>query len=121
MAETETEAPESAPQAEAPPEAPSGEGGTEKRLDSLESKMEQLLDFLKGGAGISRPEPEAPDMKAQMRDAVREVQAADKAKATRAEAEESLRERIAHLEHMAEVKPVEYNAHTKALWQPDKP
>lgn len=111
-----------APEAEAPAEG--GDKPTlaevDQRQDRLESKLDQVIDFLKGGAApAAKAEPETPDIKAEAREAVREVQAADRKREQRATVETEMRERLAHLEKLAEVKPVEYNPHTRWWWQPE--
>ena len=107
--------------AETPPaEVPDG-GSQADRLDKVESTLQQVLDFLKGG-GPAQPvqaEP-VPDIKAEVREAVRTVQREDKSKADKVAAAQSIEDRLGSLEHKTEIKPVEYNAHTRAIWQPDR-
>ena len=98
-----------------------GEGGhgdptlasLDGRLDRLESLLENFI------SGSSGQEQEAPDIKAEVRAAVREVQAKDKAKADKdaeqAAAAQSIEDRIKHLEHKTEEAPMEYRRATNML------
>lgn len=97
------------------PAEPSGEGGTEARLDSLESKLTEVLDFLRGSnARPAQPEPER-DIKAEAREAVREVQAAEKKRTAAEQERQSLADEVAHLKAVVETPPEEYRKVTQAM------
>ena len=103
----------------AEPEAPAaeehdGEGSLETRVGRIESAVEQIRELLTGGGG-PREEPEAPDIKAEVRAAVREVQAKDAAKAAKAEEQQSLAEQVASLKAKVETAPQEYKKATNAM------
>ena len=110
------------PQQQAAPQSGEAEGGghgdptlasLDGRLDRLESLIE---NFISGGSG---GQAEAPDIKAEVRAAVREVQAKDKAKADKETADaaeaQSIEDRIKHLEHKTEDAPMEYRPVTNFL------
>ena len=110
MSEPATETP-------AEPAAPAehdGEGSLETRVGRIESAGEQIRELLTGGGG-QREEPEAPDIKAEVRAAVREVQAKDKARADKAAEEQSLKEQVANLQAKVETAPQEYKKATNAM------
>jgi len=105
---------------EATPEPPAEEPGAEPtvgnlddRLDRVEGTLAEVLALLKGQTKAD--EPEAPDIKKQVRDAVREVQRADGEKAARAEEERSIREQIGEIKAALEHQPREYKAATRRM------
>jgi hypothetical protein len=100
-------------------EAPSGsepthEGSDDARLTRLENGLAEVLAFLKGGEAKAEPEPER-DIKAEVREAVREVQRQDKDKAAKAEEAKSLQDQIADLKAQIETPPFEYRRVTQAM------
>jgi hypothetical protein len=81
----------------------------------VESTLDEVLAFLKGGAGKpAEPEPER-DIKAEVREAVREVQRQDKDKAAKVEEEQSLKDQVAELKAKVETPPFEYRRVTQAM------
>jgi len=102
----------------AAPEEPSGEptvDNLDDRLDRVESTMAEVLAFLKGGGQPKAGEPEAPDIKRQVREAVREVQKADGEKAAKAEEEQSIKDQIGELRAALERKPREHKRATRRM------
>jgi ElaB/YqjD/DUF883 family membrane-anchored ribosome-binding protein len=75
------------------------------KVDRLTSMVEQLL-----GGGKEEPAAEAPDIKAEVRAAVREVQAKEKKKADDEAEAQSIQDRIGHLEKRAETPPADHEA-----------
>jgi hypothetical protein len=96
------------------PEAPSHEGSDDARLTRLENSLAEVLTFLKGGEARAEPEPER-DIKAEVREAVREVQRQDRDKAAKAEEAKSLQDQIADLKAQVETPPFEYRRVTQAM------
>ena len=107
-------------QQEAAPPEDEGSGHGDPTLASLDGRLDRLEsmieNFISGGSG---GQAEAPDIKAEVRAAVREVQAKDKAKADKetadAAAAQSIEDRIKHLEHKTEDAPMEYRRATNML------
>src|SRR5215469_3343190 len=107
-------------QQEATPPEDEGSGHGDPTLASLDGRLDRLEsmieNFISGGSG---QQAEAPDIKAEVRAAVREVQAKDKAKADKetadAAAAQSIEDRIKHLEHKTEDAPMEYRPVTNFL------
>jgi ElaB/YqjD/DUF883 family membrane-anchored ribosome-binding protein len=81
-----------------------------ERVDRLTGMFER---FMEGGGGQAEPEP--PDIKAEVREAVREVQAKDKAKADRAAEQQSLADQVKDLKAKVETAPQEYKRATQAM------
>jgi len=107
-------------QQETAPEVESGGGHGDPTLASLDGRLDRLESLIENFiSGSSRGEAEAPDIKAEVRAAVREVQAKDKAKAEKetadAAAAQSIEDRIKHLEHKTEDAPMEYRRATNVL------
>lgn len=110
--------PAPSPEAEAaPPPTEEGGGGGDTlsdRMDRLEALVERFIE----GSG-QREQAEPPDIKAEVRAAVRQVQEADrKAKdreAAETEHQQSIEERIKGLEHKLEDKPFEYKRSTNMM------
>ena len=101
---------------------PSHEGSEENRLHRLEEQMGEVLNFLRGGQGRAEAEPERPDIKAEVREAVREVQRQDKDKAEKAEAQKSLADQVAELKAQVEKPPFEYRRVTNVMgWAKPRP
>jgi hypothetical protein len=96
------------------PDAPGHEGSTDERLDRVETTLAEVLAFLKGSGPAKAEEPER-DIKAEVRDAVREVQAKDKAKADKAAEEQSLKDQLADLKAKVETPPFEYRRVTQVM------
>jgi hypothetical protein len=106
-----TDTPPEPPAAPAEPSEPAG-GPT---VDSLDARLDRLEDMIKGFFG-QQPEPaEAPDIKGEVRAAVREVQAADKAKAAKADQEQSIADQLADLKAKVETAPQEYKRATQRM------
>jgi hypothetical protein len=107
---------ETAPETAGPAAAEDGHPGTAAggddptvhqlagKVDRLTSMVEQLL----GGGG--KEEAETPDIKAEVRAAVREVQAKEKRKADDEAAAQSIEDRIGQLEKKAETPPADHEA-----------
>jgi hypothetical protein len=94
--------------------------GLESRLERVEAAMSELKDWIMGqGGSPSRVEDSRPDIKAEVRAAVREVNAADrKAKdreAAETEKQQSIEDRISALEHVPEDKPMEWKRSTNLM------
>jgi hypothetical protein len=98
------------------PDAPGHDGGTDERLSRIETTLAEVISFLKGGGGpAADPEPEAPDIKAEVRKAVREVQQADRDRAAKAAEQESIKDQIGSIKAMLEKPPQEYRRATQAM------
>jgi hypothetical protein len=97
-------------------EAPA-EGGGDPTLHQLAERVDRLTGmferFMEGGGQQAEPEP--PDIKAEVREAVREVQAKDKAKADRAAEQQSLADQVADLKAKVETPPFEYRPVTNRM------
>jgi hypothetical protein len=114
---------EPATEAAAEPEAgPGHEHGQSEHptLPQLAERVDRLADaferFMEGGGGQqAEPEPEPPDIKAEVRAAVREVQAKDKAKADREAEQQSLADQVKDLKSKVEQAPQEYKKATNAM------
>ena len=93
------------------------EGGEHETLGHLSERVDRLAGmlerFLEGSGGHAPAEP--PDIKGEVRAAVREVQAADKAKAEKAAEQQSLQEQIADLKAKVETPPFEYRPVTNRM------
>jgi hypothetical protein len=94
--------------------------GLESRLERVEAAMSELKDWIMGqGGSPSRVEDSRPDIKAEVRAAVREVNAADRKAKDREAAEtekaQSIEDRISALEHVPEDKPFEYKRSTSLM------
>jgi hypothetical protein len=108
---------------DAPPGAPAGD-----RLDSLESKVDGIVDTLKrilgqdaAPAEAAEPEPEV-DAKAQMKQALKELAAEEKAAAGRkskadADLDAKVEEKVAA--KIREKPPKEYRKVTNLVWGKD--
>ena len=82
--------------------------------------MSELKDWIMGqGGSPSRVEDGRPDIKAEVRAAVREVNAADRKAKDREAAEtekaQSIEDRISALEHVPEDKPMEWKKSTNLM------
>ena len=104
------------PEPESPSELQNGGEGESlshlsERVDRLAGMLEQFLN------GAPRPgeQAEPPDIKAEVRAAVREVQAKDKAKAEREAEAQSLQDQIADLKAKVETPPFEYRPVTNRM------
>jgi hypothetical protein len=94
--------------------------GLESRLERVEAAMSELKDWIMGqGGSPSRMEDSRPDIKAEVRAAVREVNAADRKAKDREAAEtekaQSIEDRISALEHVPEDKPMEWKRSTNLM------
>jgi hypothetical protein len=94
--------------------------GIEGRLERVEAAMSELKDWIMGqGGSPSRVEDGRPDIKAEVRAAVREVNAADRKAKDREAAEtekaQSIEDRISALEHVPEDKPMEWKRSTNLM------
>ena len=94
--------------------------GIEGRLERVEAAMSELKDWIMGqGGSPGRVEDGRPDIKAEVRAAVREVNAADRKAKDREAAEtekaQSIEDRIAALEHVPEDKPMEWKRSTNLM------
>jgi len=104
----------------AEPQDESG-GGDDPTLHQLSAKVDRLAELVSGFIGGSQRGGDAgqPDIKAEVRAAVREVQRADRAAADREAAEtekqQSIEDRISALEHVPEEKPFEYKRSTSLM------
>lgn len=107
-------------------ETPAPEGSEEKRIDTLEQKVDRILSMLSGGgkddAGSeSEPEP-AADPKAEMRAELAKLQAAERRKAARDAEKQANEDRLKKIEEkLTEKPPREYKRSTKFMRWEDKP
>lgn len=97
-----------------PPAEPSEPAGG-PTVDSLDARLDRIEEMIKGFFGREPEQAEAPDIKGEVRAAVREVQAADKAKAAKAEQEQSITDQIAELKAKVETAPQEYKRATQRM------
>src|SRR5215468_2072950 len=111
MAEQQTEHEEPAA-----PDEPGHDGTNDERLSRIETTLAEVIEFLKGGGPPTTAEAEPErDIKAEMREAIREVQAADKAKADKAQAAQSVQDQIGELRAAIERQPREYKKATRRM------
>jgi hypothetical protein len=119
-ADTRTKAEEEAAEAEAPEsEAPEGDGQA-PTLSALSDKVDSLAEavgkLLRGGTKAparGTKADEAEDVRAQVRDEVGKLKAAEDAESKRRGEIESLRDQVKKL---AERAPVEYRKITRWMW-----
>ena len=108
---TETEA------GPAPADGETGTGDHDPTLHQLSEKVDRLAglveQFITGNA--AQPEAEPPDIKREVREAVREVQTADKAKAAKEEHAQSIEDRIGQVERKLEEAPMEFKRATERM------
>jgi len=79
-------------------------------MDRLEALVERFIE-----GTTNRPEPEAPDIKAEVRAAVREVQKSDKDKEAKAAEQQSIQDQIAELKAAVEKPPQEFRRVTERM------
>lgn len=102
------------------------EASEEKRIDTLESKVDRILDMLSGsgssGPGSETTTEEPPvDPKAEMRSELAKLQAAEKRKQAAAEARERNESRLKAIEEkLTEKPPREYKRSTRFMRWEDK-
>jgi len=109
MAEPETETTEA-------PAEPGHDGSTDERLSRIETTLSDVIAFLKGGqAAPAETEPEAPDIKAEVRAELRKLQAADRDKEAKAAEQESIKDQIGSIKAMLEKQPQEFKRATKIM------
>jgi gas vesicle protein len=104
-------------------ETASSQSGEETRihsLDSLNEKIEQLFEMIKGKSGgasrTSRAE-QSEDVASRVRDEVSKLKEADDKEAAHRDEIDGLKQQIAKLTEKA---PVEYRPVTKFLWGSDE-
>jgi hypothetical protein len=98
------------------PDAPEPDGQpTVASLDARLDRIEQAIREFFAQPGQAEELAAAPDIKAEVRAAVAEVQAADKADQEQAAAELSLKEQIGQLRAQVEKPPQEYKRATERM------
>lgn len=106
MTEPQTEGP--AGTEDGHPDAPAGDH--DPTVHQLAEKVDRLAhmfeQFMEGGGGHAEAEP--PDIKAEVRAAVREVQAKEKKKADDEAAAQSIQDQLTELRHKVETPPAEH-------------
>jgi hypothetical protein len=103
------------PEPPATPPAEPAEPAGGPTVDSLDARLDRLEDMIKGFFGQQPGQAETPDIKGEVRAAVREVQAADKAKADKAAEQKSLADQVAELKAEVEKAPQEYKRATQRM------
>lgn len=91
--------------------------GNDPTLHQLAERVDRLAGmFEKFMEGSGQPaEPDRPDIKGEVREAVREIQARDRAKAEKAAEEQSIKEQIGEIKAKLEQAPQEYRRVTQAM------
>jgi len=110
---------------DAPAEQPAAaepEKSESARLDTLESKVDRLIDLVTGSGSEQPTEPEPePDVKAETRNAVAEVKRREAARQKRAEEKAANEKRLAAVEEAVKEKPPrEYRRVTRWMRWEDK-
>src|SRR5262249_16324363 len=100
------------------PAEPGHEGSTDERLSRIETTLADVIGLLKGGGqgnGAPVAEPEAPDIKAEVRAELAKLRSKEKADKDKAAEQQSIHDQLGEIKAALEQAPQEYRRVTQAM------
>jgi len=99
------------------PDAPGHDGDTGERLSRIETTLAEVISFLRGGGGQPEPaaEPQAPDIKREVREELAKLRSKEKADKDKAAEQQSIHDQLGKIQAALEQAPQEYRRVTQAM------